>query len=109
MATVGFPMARTGHAATPSTPWTPGESLGGESFGSKEASADPSFPKLSLEKLPTSAAMSVLHTSTSYSVGFGISPFSAPPTRSSSSTHRRHVAFSVNAEPSEKSVENLKL
>nr|GLL41902.1 ferredoxin-thioredoxin reductase catalytic chain, chloroplastic-like [Ipomoea trifida] len=52
--------------------------------------------------------MSVLHTSTSYNVGFGISPFSAPPTRSSSSTHRRHVAFAASAEPFEKFVEIMR-
>nr|GMC79920.1 ferredoxin-thioredoxin reductase catalytic chain, chloroplastic [Ipomoea batatas] len=52
--------------------------------------------------------MSVLHTSTSYNVGFGISPFSAPPTRSSSSTHCRHVAFAASAEPFEKSIEIMR-
>ncbi|XP_031094519.1 ferredoxin-thioredoxin reductase catalytic chain, chloroplastic-like [Ipomoea triloba] len=52
--------------------------------------------------------MSALRASTSYTIGFGISPFSAPPTRrSSSSTHRRHVAF-ASAEPSEKSVEIMR-
>nr|GMC99423.1 ferredoxin-thioredoxin reductase catalytic chain, chloroplastic [Ipomoea batatas] len=52
--------------------------------------------------------MSALRASTSHSIGFGISPFSAPPTRrSSSSTHRRHVVF-ASAEPSEKSVEIMR-
>ncbi|XP_019161586.1 PREDICTED: ferredoxin-thioredoxin reductase catalytic chain, chloroplastic-like [Ipomoea nil] len=51
--------------------------------------------------------MSALRASTSYSIGFGISTFSAPPTRSSSSTHRRHVTF-ASAEPSEKSVEIMR-
>nr|GME07724.1 ferredoxin-thioredoxin reductase catalytic chain, chloroplastic [Ipomoea batatas] len=69
--------------------------------------ADPSFHQIEFPKASHDCRR---HKRSSYlhflSIGFGISPFSAPPTRSSSYTHGRHVAFAT--EPSEKSVETMR-